>query len=365
MKTDLQVLCLAGDEDGGCGFYRIREPARVTTPYGLDVTVDTSVPIEASQSADGSIRIHSLLVEPDIIVLQRPLLGSFVELIKYAQDRGIACVVEIDDDLKATHPDNIAFPGLNPKTSPVSNWNNLVQACELADLVTTSTPNLARRYAPHGRFRVLRNRVPEENLGLEVYHNTFAPRLGWSGTVQTHPEDLDVAGPHISAALNNFAKDKNFYVVGDGHLVKEKLLFTDTKVNATGWVPRADYISILADHFDVGVVPLKIDHFNNSKSYLKMLEMASVGIPAVGSPTEENVHLAEILGLPVAKKPKDWQKHLRRLLEGGDYYEERSTAVREAVAPLTYENHAEDWIEAWGAALEYRAKRQNVFASKS
>jgi glycosyltransferase involved in cell wall biosynthesis len=365
MRTDLQVLCLAGDEDGGCGFYRIREPARVTRPYGLDVTVDTSVPIEATMPEDGKIDIKALLVEPDVIVFQRPLLNSFVELIKFAQNRGIACVVEIDDDLMATHKDNIAYHAMNPKTSHISNWDNLKQACELADLVTTSTPNLARRYAAHGRFRVLRNRVPAENLDLEVYHNTLRPRLGWSGTVQTHPEDLDVAGPHIAAAINNFAKDKDFYVVGDGKYVKEKLMLRNSEVQATGWVPRADYILTMSEHFDIGVVPLKIDHFNNSKSWLKMLEMASVGIPSVGSPTEENTALAEILGNKIARKPKDWQRHLKALLSSPDAYQERSDAVREAARPLTYENHAEEWIEAWNAAQEYGAQRPKKYLTRA
>ena len=365
MRTDFSVLCLAGDKDGGCGFYRIREPARVTAPLGVDITVDTSVPIEASITESGQTNIHKLLVEPDLIVFQRPLLNSFVQLIRFAQNRGIACVVEIDDDLKATHPNNVAYPGLNPKTSPRSNWDYLVEACELADLVTTSTPNLARRYAAHGRFRVLRNCVPQENLDLEVYHNSNAPRLGWSGTVQTHPEDLDVAGPHISAALNNFGKDKDFYIVGDGQFVREKLLLKDdNKINATGWVVRGDYIHTLADHFDVGVVPLKIDHFNHSKSWLKMLEMASVGIPSVGSPTEDNTVLAKITGTPIATKPKDWQKHLKPLLSNPDYYEERSTHVRDAVRLLTYEENAGNWVEAWNMALEVRASRQKVFASR-
>jgi glycosyltransferase involved in cell wall biosynthesis len=362
MRTDLQILCLAGDLDGGCGFYRIREPARVAQAEGIDITVDTELPVDAYVLSDGSIDIRKMLIEPDIIIFQRPLLDSFVQVIKFAQNRGIACVVEIDDDLKATHPHNVAYEHLNPATSPTSNWEHLMEACDLADLVITSTPNLARRYAAHGRYRICRNYMPESVFDIEVQHSPVAPRLGWSGTIQTHPEDLDVAGPHISAALNNFARNKNFYIVGDGYLVKERLhLKEHNEVIDTGWVPRGDYIGTLAEHIDVGVVPLKIDHFNNSKSWLKMLEMAAVGIPSVGSPTEENIALAEILGNKTAKKPKDWQRHLKPLLSDPAHYLERSEAVREAARPLTYENHIGDWVEAWNQALENRSNASRKF----
>jgi hypothetical protein len=93
--------------------------------------------------------------------------------------------------------------------------------------------------------------------------------------------------------------------------------------------------------------------------------MASVGIPSVGSPTEENIALAEILGNRIAKKPRDWQRHLKDLLSSPDAYQERSDAVREAARPLTYENHAEEWIEAWNAAQEYGAKRPKKYLTRA
>lgn len=356
MSKDFKVLALAGDVDQGCGFYRIREPARVATEYGIDITVDVHADVTGTIDEDGVMTIEECNIDADLIIFQRPLLRAFYDLMIYVQQQGIACIVEIDDDLKAVHPNNIAYRAMHPKYNKTSNWGNLVKMCYQADLVTTSTQSLADRYAEHGRFAVLRNMIPEVELERPKIVHAAVPRIGWSGTLQTHPEDLDAIGIHMNAILaSNGIKDRNFYVVGDGQGVKEKFMLpSDSEVVATGWVPRDDYTTTLNQHMDIGVVPLKIDTFNKGKSALKSMEMASQGIPSVCSPTPENIWLSEYTKNPLADRGKHWQKYVKRLALDPDFLLERSAFVREAVRPLTYENHVEDWVEAWSEAIELR-----------
>lgn len=353
MRTDINVYCLAGDVDGGCGFYRIREPARVAALEGVDVSVHTDIPVDAEIRRDGSSVIHSIHVSPDVIVFQRPLMRTFVELIVAAQQRGIACIVELDDDLVGTHPDNTAYKAVNPSTNEGHNWKWLLKCCELADLVICSSDELSRFYAPHGRVRVLRNCMPDDQFREKSVQDEL--RLGWSGTLQTHPVDLYSTNGHIGAAMVNFADNPNFYVVGDGVGVKEHIRVPG-EVIATGWVPRSEYLETLHNHVDIGVVPLKIDRFNQCKSWLKSLEMSAQGIPSVVSATKENILLNEITGNKAVNKPKEWQKFLKPLLSDRDFYLERSHTVRESVRHLTYENHVDGWIEAWNAAIDIRHK---------
>lgn len=351
--TELKIHALAADQ-GGCGFYRVYEPARVTAEHGVDIKVDTELPGEILIHPNGDVDVESLDLDGvDVVIFQRPMLSAFIKAMEVAQSMGIACVVELDDHLSAVHPNNMAYHELQPSNNPVYNYAILERACDLADMVTVSTHALGAYYAKHGRFRVLPNRIPAVEL-LRTHSTPEKRRLGWTGTLQVHPEDLDVAGPHIASALN-MSPDPNFYVVGDGEGVREKLyLAEDSEVIATGWVPREDYLRTMNEHIDVGIVPLKLDRFNQAKSWLKQLEFASQGIPTVVSGTEQNTELAQILGNPIAKRPRDWPKHLRRLMTDDDFYFERSAAVRSAVAPLTYENHAEDWIEAWESAVLHR-----------
>lgn len=353
MKTDLNVYIFPGDH-GGCAFYRMLEPVRATTEYGINSTVTTDIPVDGYVNDDGSFDIQNVDFDADVMVIQRPLLRAMVDLIKACQKKGIACVVELDDDFEAIHKGNQAYRAVNPEYSPASNWHWLKECCEIADLVTVSTPNLARRYASHGRGVVLRNCIPASELSRPKIPAEDL-RLGWSGTLQNHPEDLHVVGSQINAVLNSGAGDSGLWIVGDGKDVAEALYLTDhNEVHATGWVERKDYFATINSHIDVGMVPLLLDIFNTSKSYLKSLEFSSQGIPNVVSPTEENVRLGEITGNPVAYKQKDWQKHLKPLLANRDLWLERSHAVRESVRPLTYENHAGDWIEAWNKAIANR-----------
>lgn len=348
ISNNFSVRIMPGDF-GGCGFYRSFEPARVVSELGIDIEVNENLNTRAAVHPNGTTIFDSVELDVDVLIIQRPLIQSFVDLIPYVQKKGIACIVEIDDDLKATPKDNIAQRALDPEFSPHSNWKHLVTACEQADLVTCSTPNLARRYAPHGRSVVLRNLIPEEQFKREKQPHEDL-RVGWTGTVQTHASDIIAPGKHVDAALQQWADDPNFYVVGDGARVKEGLWIT-ADVVPTGWVPRENYFETVNGHLDIGIVPLALDEFNRSKSYLKQLEMASQGIPSVVSPTDENVYLANITGNKVVRKGQDWQKGLKLLLQNRDYYLERSDRVRESVRELTYENHAEDWADAWKQAI--------------
>lgn len=353
VNTDLRVFSFPGDVGGGCSFYRMIEPARVAEVEGVDITVTTDIPVDGWSEPDGFVNIERINFDADVAIFQRPMLQVIADIIPKLQRKGIACIVELDDDLLAVDKDNIAYRALHPKYSRISNWDWLVLSCQRANLVTTSTPSLAQRYAPHGRYRVLRNRLPESVFDYPKEMGWDGPRLGWSGTVQTHPWDLDECGSQINATLNSYAQDPNFYVVGDGEWVKDKLrLLSNNQVIATGWVDQPRYIETLGLHMDVGIVPLKLDLFNQGKSALKSMEMASQGIPSVVSATSENIWLSEYTGNTVAYKQKQWQQGLKRLLSDNDYWLERSEAVREAVRPMTYENHVEEWIEAWNAAKE-------------
>lgn len=346
--TDFSVRMMPGDF-GGCGFYRMLEPARVASSCGPEIEVNQHLDTKAHLHPTGQMVFEELDLDVDVLIMQRPLIRGFYDMIPYVQKKGIAVVVELDDDLMATPESNVAHTALNPRANPAANWDWLYKSCQLADLVTCSTPNLARRYAPHGRSAVLRNLIPEKELEREKVPAQNL-RVGWSGTVQTHAEDLIVSGPHINAGIQQYAEDNNFYVVGDGHYVKQALNLTG-EVVATDWVAREKYIETVNQHFDIGIVPLKLDEFNRSKSWLKQLEMASQGIPSVVSPTDENVELAQYTGNTVVRKDKHWQSGLKALLTDRDYYLERSAAVRESVSHLTYENHAEDWVDAWRQAI--------------
>jgi hypothetical protein len=68
------------------------------------------------------------------------------------------------------------------------------------------------------------------------------------------------------------------------------------------------------------------------------------------SPTPDNLRLhRDGIGL-IAKRPRDWQRHLRRLMTDADYRIEQGEAAKAAARKHTIQGNLERWISAWTSA---------------
>lgn len=317
----MRVELLPAD-NGACGFYRMRLPA-------AHATADTSVTQQIALGwSDG--QLVDALSDADVVVLQRPAKWTLAKAVPLLQRRGIAVVVDMDDDFTAIDPQNPAWR---------ADYGAINEACRQADLVTVTTEALARRYAPHGRYAILPNHVPAAYLDITGSHD----RVGWAGSVATHPNDLQVTRGGVAAALREASA--TFHVIGDGARVRENLGL-DHDPTITGIVPLEDYPHEVA-RLAVGIVPLADTAFNRAKSALKMLEYAALGVHPIVSPTPDNLRVhADGIGT-LARRPRDW----RRL----DYDPEAVERGRHVVRELhTIETNAWRWDEAWARALVNR-----------
>jgi glycosyltransferase involved in cell wall biosynthesis len=264
------------------------------------------------------------------------------------QEHGICVVVDIDDDFSCVDPAHMGWKAYQPKTSPESNREHLRKACAMADLVTCTTPALAKRYASHGRVAVLPNCVPRLMLGAAPREPRDGRTVGWPGYVGTHPHDLEATRGGVGMACRDVGA--RFLNVGSGRLVAEQLELGDVEFAATGGAEFADYAHAIAQ-FDVGIVPLAATAFNEAKSSLKGLELAAVGVPFVASTTSDYVRIAgEGIGLLAKPKSKEWRRAVKELLAHRDEYGEamRAVVAREHVI----EDQGWRWIEAWDEALK-------------
>ena len=349
-------------DQGGCGFYRLITACRHLIARGHDVDyvvdndpVDRQMQAQWREHPDGRVEVLDVIPpDADVVVLQRPLHARYQQAIPLLQSHGIRVVVEIDDDFEHISRRNVSWKAVQPQLSPARNREHLRQACLMADLVTVSTPALAQVYAPHGRVVVIPNCVPEEYLRIrqDPHPGLF---VGWSGSVDTHPDDLQVTRGTkkwgaVERALD--ATGAQVAVVGTGKGVKDALGLSRIPL-ACGWRPLHDYADALAQ-FDVGIVPLQLTPFNEAKSWLKGLEMASVGVPFVASPTQQYQALhAEGAGL-LASTPAQWEGTLKSLLRDEGLRGELAAAGREVAARWTVEANAWRWLEAWASAVNTR-----------
>jgi hypothetical protein len=239
----------------------------------------------------------------------------------------------------------------------------IAEACAReADFVTVSTPNLLKEYGPRGRGMVVPNAIPRRIAELTPAYerDSDVVTIGWAGTVASHPYDLQEMGSGMQQALDRVKGRGRFSIMGHAGNARDLLRLTDDPVEIP-WFEDVDaYATALGERFDVGVAPLRIDTFNNCKSWLKVLEYSARGILAVRSASAEY----ERLGLGHrAKRPRDWANGLIRAVEDADWRREQAVANREQVLARHLTEHtAELWATAWRTAREKRSHADRIGA---
>ena len=339
----------------GCGYYRLIWPAEVLRAHGHDVSV--IVPKNRDEMLQGRMQGDQMVDvkipnDADVIVFQRITHRHLVQAIPLIRKRGIAVVVDMDDDLTCIHPANPAFTALHPRSGNRDHsWENTLRACANATMVTVSTPALLQRYARTTLGRVLYNMVPERMLAVERVDSDV---VGWAGSVHSHPTDLQVMGPSIAQHLQ---AGNRFRIVGPIAGVHNALgVSKSVEIDTTDVVHDIYQWPQAVATLGIGVAPLVDSKFNTAKSWLKMAEMAAVGVPCVASPRDEYARLHKKgVGL-LAKNPTEWRQRLNALVSDAALREELSGKGREVMKDLTIEGNAELWLETWRDALKFQRR---------
>ena len=339
------VVVAVGAPDSS-GHYRIRQPIEALRAAGeLDYWAVDNLPVEFKQG-----RVCDVHLAPgvEVVVLQRPMLDFMPVVIDILHLKGIAVVIDIDDDFHTVHVNNTAFMLNHPKVSPRQNWHHLGACVRKADLVTVSTDALARRYGSHGRVAVLRNCIDDDWLGFPHYGD--GRTVGWAGTVINHPTDLQATRGGVQMALTNHP-DWHFLCVGGAKYADrvQRGLELAHEPDATEWRPL-ELHGMVMSAIDVGIVPLADTAFNHAKSWLKGVEYSALGIPFVASDVPEYQLLKQRYGLGVLAKPRsrEWRARLGAIMEQEHLHDAYRDFARDQVRQyLTISRNAWRWQEVW------------------
>lgn len=331
----MKVLAIPAD-GSACAFYRLKAPAAAVTALGVDIeVVEPRFPQHTSQgTVEAPVRIDP--DGADVIICHRPSFPALVTELERLQAQGHAIVVDVDDDLGS-------LPRKGKQAALAE--RSQMAACQMADLVTCSTPALAERYGTHGRVQILRNCVPASML--EMSRESDGSTLGWAGLASGHLGDLPTTGGAVADALEG--SGWTFQVVGPAETVRQELGLTSAP-RATGALRLAKYQQAIG-LLDVGIAPLAISQFTVSKSHLKPLEMASRGVACVVAATPEYRRLGAGL---VAEDARQWRRHLTDLIRDESLRCEVAMEGRHVAEANTYETNADLWLEAWQTAIDRR-----------
>lgn len=347
MGDRVKIVCMPADTYG-CGYYRLLFAAHLLRKQGHDITL-----IQPGQkhsmllSVDrGTGKVVDVQTPPDVdvMVFQRVTSQQVAETFPILRAKGIAVVMDIDDDLDRIDPRNPAWAMLHPANETGQKWTTCAQAARDATVVTVSTPTLLRTYAPRGNGVVLPNFIPDTFWQVE---RQDSPVLGWAGSLHSHPNDLRVTGGAVARLMR---EGHQFRVVGPPDGVRQEL--------GLPWEPDTtqalDILRWSLGYSTLGaaMAPLADTVFNQSKSALKVLEGSAVGVPVVFSPRNDymRVHKESGIGVP-AEKPADWYRELKRLASDGVYRNEKSEHDRAAAWRYRLSANAWRWMEIWSDAL--------------
>jgi hypothetical protein len=309
---------------GGTAEYRCFTPGRALRRLGWDVRY--------LEGDDTDLRA-------DVVVLQRTLGPGAPELIKALRGQGIKVVYDIDDWYDG-------IPDYNPFQDDTAVPN--IHACmERADLITCSTPELAEGYSQFGPTVVLENYLDPDiwsgNEKYRVLHDEI--HVGWLGVAKHRDDDFDLLKPWLGDFLHGHPECR-FVLAGSD----EKAL-ADLGVAGLVCPPARDHVrpyqhlpAMLA-WFDIGLVPLAQNRFNQAKSWCKGMEYAAAGATCVASPAREYRRFIEPGVNGQLVRGGDWHTALNRVLVDLEGHQEGARRTAEA---HVIDRHIHRWVDAYG-----------------
>lgn len=313
----------------GCGYYRIVGPMTAAREHGVDTQW-------------GHILKPADHRDTDVIVGQRVCLPGpshiWQELAASGRHK---MVYELDDDLFDIPPSNErAFnfymkPGIQ---------ENIRRNIDVADEVIVSTPRLAEVVSQlNDQVHVVPNYVPAWLLDWER-PRTEHLTLGWAGSM-SHAMDFEEIGPQIARLMKQLPH-LHYHAIGGMFPSYERRMPKD-RTRVTTWVPTVQEYYQKVD-FDIGLAPLRPHLFNRSKSHIKALEYAALGIPVVAS----NVGPYSTFVLDgetgfLSDTPHQFIARSRQLIADDDDREWMGRQAREYARGYTIEGHVHEHIDVW------------------
>lgn len=325
-------------EPGGAGWVRLQQLRphwkfeSVTGNLLFNEKVGFSV-------VDFNGKVHS---NCGVIVMQRLMFEDLVSKIEYVKGMPVRPLIvnDIDDWYWGLDHRNAAYSIVQADTNPTENIDHYANILRLSDVVTVSTPFLRDKMSSwlgHLNVHIIENCVTMSHFKRRNVR-TMKPIIGWVGSTMHRSGDLE----ELTGLFNSHDRLHHSGHVDGAPLFADRVKAPRSRVTVSPMFPPREY----ARHafcFDIGIAPLSDQPFNHAKSWIKAIEYAAAGIPAICSPSPEYVRLSEDYGIGrIAHSLEEWRSHIT------DYQNHRirtaeAAAAHKAVAALDVTKMASDW----------------------
>lgn len=311
------------DADGhgkpsGCGWYRIVMPMTALAGHGHDTWHGPP------QKFTSERRAYPLIVSQRMD--KYDALGDWRRL----ATPGRRLVYEIDDDVFNVTIEN--WMAYRIYSRPEVQEAVAVSA-GIADMVTVTTEPLAEVMRKFSRnVRVLPNCVPDEIASFPAPWEQDRPgvTIGWTGGA-SHARDLAMIATPLRHVLERNPA-ASLHILGTDF--RPTIGAAEDRMRFTEWIASdvtlAYYWALTA--FDIGLAPLTGTTFDMSKSAIKALEYAALGIPVIASDCEPyRAFVADGVNGYLIRRKGDWAKRIAELVNDPDARHAMGAKGREMV----------------------------------
>ena len=281
----------------------------------------------------------------DVIVAQRKALPEESRYWQATCRRGRAlCVYEMDDDMLAVEPDNWAAYRQYGQPEIQDHIRRNITSAHLVTVPTERLATVAREF--NNNVAVLPNYIPAWMLDHQRPRRDEIT-IGWGGG-SSHSRDFG----EIAKPLRRYLQahpEVLFHCVGMDYTSRVKT-YKGRAVH-TPWHHNPDDYMRAMD-YDISLAPLRDTPFARSKTAVKALEAAALGIPCIASnipPYSEFIRDGET-GILV-NTPREFEAALADLVADEDWRQRLGANGRLQAAEHTIEDHAWRWANAYEQAL--------------
>jgi glycosyltransferase involved in cell wall biosynthesis len=313
-----QIFVIATDA-AGCFLYRLHHPLNAINQDEFEVIWN---PPNGTQ-------------RPGAIVIGQRIAGRNTAWLEMCADPNLFCVYDIDDNLLEIDPANtIPYRIFHPQVKDTT------ENIAAAQLVTVSTPKLAARLqAVNPNVVVLRNYIPRTWLS-PPRSNLVTGQIvvGWAGS-PFHDQDFGGVGEQLRTFVDLHPGRVRFHVIGGdptrGIVAR----------HVSPFIGMDAYRDLL--DFSIGIAPLTMNPQNDSKSWIKVLEYAGRGIPAIAANVGQYAEFIEhgVDGF-LYENVSELSRYLT-IMADDERRSAMSAAALEKVADLTIDQHAQKWAQAY------------------
>lgn len=315
MKITRRVLWLPAADDG-CALWRMHM-IHLRYPGSGYILCDPGVPMKLSE-VNGY----------QVAVVQRLGSDRNIQAIKMLQQKGLKVVYDLDDNIWAV-------PKYNPAYKIFRDYRMLKgteECARAADFITTSTEWLCTVVKRHLGANT-RVEVVENALDFDLFYRARKPVkrpytvIGWAGT-PTHHIDLAYAMNALATVMRQRQDLRCEFLggVGPPEQIQElinKEIISKERVSWHAWISPREYPAWISNlRWDIAMAPLSVDNeFNKSKSNIKILEAAALGIPCLASPTLEYKKFCQgnpVLEHLLCNKTEEWIERINEFVNNPD-----------------------------------------------